>query len=220
MKKNVLLIVFSCVVVEFLNAQITTLFYGMNKVQSNHETGALYSVKIYDKYVYVTIELRPTKNRRRMTYWSSPYTYIQAGGFKLPLLGALSNDGKSYHSCTPTDGWGWNNVKKGQPYYYTLVFAGTIPAGITNFSMIDDYSYYHGYSFKNYTLNNPNRNRTSFNEYSIKENIQKNNDGICGIYEGIDEQAYKLGCIQQNGTYYLLYLGDKNSMSWWQIGDS
>lgn len=201
------------------NAQVTTYFYGRDKVQSKNQTGALYSVKIYDNYVYVTIELIPTKNRNRMTFFTSPYTYVQAGNVRLPFLGALSNDEKSYHSCTPDDGWGWSKVKKGQTYHYTLVFSGTIPAGITNFSLIDDYSYYHGYSFRNYTINNPNTNKTSFSEYSVKQNVDENNDGICGIYEGIDNQGYKLGCVKQNGTYYLIYLGDKDNMSWWQVGD-
>lgn len=103
--------------------------------------------------------------------------------------------------------------------HVTLVFSGTIPAGITNFSLIDDYSYYHGYSFRNYTINNPNTNKTSFSEYSVKQNVDENNDGICGIYEGFDNQGYKLGCVKQNGTYYLIYLGDKDNMSWWQVGD-
>ncbi len=201
------------------NAQVTTYFYGRDKVQSKNQTGALYSVKIYDNYVYVTIELIPTKNRNRMTFFTSPYTYVQAGNVRLPFLGALSNDEKSYHSCTPDDGWGWSKVKKGQTYHYTLVFSGTIPAGITNFSLIDDYSYYHGYSFRNYTINNPNTNKTSFSEYSVKQNVDENNDGICGIYEGFDNQGYKLGCVKQNGTYYLIYLGDKDNMSWWQVGD-
>ncbi len=201
------------------NAQVTTYFYGRDKVQSKNQTGALYSVKIYDNYVYVTIELIPTKNRNRMTFFTSPYTYVQAGNVRLPFLGALSNDEKSYHSCTPDDGLGWSKVKKGQTYHYTLVFSGTIPAGITNFSLIDDYSYYHGYSFRNYTINNPNTNKTSFSEYSVKQNVDENNDGICGIYEGFDNQGYKLGCVKQNGTYYLIYLGDKDNMSWWQVGD-
>lgn len=199
------------------NAQVTTYFYGRDKVQSKNQTGALYSVKIYDNYVYVTIELIPTKNRNRMTFFTSPYTYVQAGNVRLPFLGALSNDEKSYHSCTPDDGWGWSKVKKGQTYHYTLVFSGTIPAGITNFSLIDDYSYYHGYSFRNYTINNPNTNKTSFSEYSVKQNVDENNDGICGIYEGFDNQGYKLGCVKQNGTYYLIYLGDKDNMSWGRL---
>ena len=85
--------------------------------------------------------------------------------------------------------------------HVTLVFSGTIPAGITNFSLIDDYSYYHGYSFRNYTINNPNTNKTSFSEYSVKQNVDENNDGICGIYEGFDNQGYKLGCVKK---WYIL----------------
>lgn len=57
-------------------AQVTTYFYGRDKVQSKNETAALYSVSIYDNQTWVTIELIPTKNRSRMNYWTSRNTYI------------------------------------------------------------------------------------------------------------------------------------------------
>ena len=44
-------------------------------------------------------------------------------------------------------------------------------------------------------------------------------DGICGIYESVESGGYKLGCINDNGIYKLLFLdGDKN-LDWWRIGD-
>ncbi|WP_102406973.1 S1C family serine protease [Parabacteroides bouchesdurhonensis] len=218
MKRFLFLLLLVCQLVN-LSAQNTTYFYGRDKVQSKNETAALYSVQIFDDCTYVTIELVPTKNRSRMTFFTSPYTYIQAESVKLPLLGALSSDGTSYHSCTIYDNWGWENVKKGEAYHYTLVFSGRIPAGITSFSLIDDYSEYHGYCFKNYTINNPNANATAYDEISVRQNIDMNNDGIVGIYEGINEQGYKLGCIKHDNTYYFIYLGSKTNKSWWKVGD-
>lgn len=53
------------------HAQVTTYFYGRNKVQSKNETAALYSVAIYENNTRVTVELIPTKNRSRMNYWTS-----------------------------------------------------------------------------------------------------------------------------------------------------
>lgn len=222
-------IVFALMVVLFslcnANAQVTTYFYGRDKVQSRNETAALYSVAIYENNTRVTVELIPTKNRSRMNFWTSRNTYIIIGnGMELPILGfERKENGESIVDTRPFSGdWGWSKVKKGEKYYYTMVFAGKIPPGITNFTLKDKgtYSGAHGYGFSNYQLNNPRIGGTSWTEYSVKQNIDSNNDGICGIYEGADEQGYKLGCVKQNGEYRLIYLGSKELMSWWQIGDT
>lgn len=203
-------------------AQVTTYFYGRNKVQSKNETAALYSVAIYDNQTWVTVELIPTKNRSRMNYWSSSNTYIIVGnGMELPIIGFLDNNNEI--DTAPFSGnWGWSNVKKDQKYYYTMVFAGKIPPGVTNFTLKDKGTYggAHGYGFSNYTLNNPRTGATSWSEYSVKQNADSNNDGLCGIYEGSDNTGYKLGCVKQNGEYLLVYLGSREQMAWWQIGDT
>ena len=203
-------------------AQVTTMFYGRDKVQSKNETAALYSVAIYDNQTWVTIELIPTKNRSRMNYWSSRNTYIIVGnGMELPIIGFLDNNNEI--DAAPFSGnWGWSNVKKDQKYHYTMVFAGKIPPGVTNFTLKDKgtYSGAHGYGFSNYTLNNPRTGATSWSEYSVKQNADNNNDGICGIYEGSDNTGYKLGCVKQNGEYILIYLGSRERMAWWQVGDT
>lgn len=207
------------------HAQVTTYFYGRNKVQSKNETAALYSVAIYENNTRVTVELIPTKNRSRMNYWTSQNTYIIIGAdMELPILGfERRENGETFVDKRPFSGdWGWSNVKKGEKYYYTMIFAGKIPPGVTNFTLKDKgtYSGAHGYGFSNYQLNNPRTGGTSWSEYTVKQNADNNNDGICGIYEGADEQGYKLGCIKQNGEYRLIYLGSKERMSWWQVGDT
>ena len=204
------------------NAQVTTYFYGRDKVQSKNETAALYSVAIYDNQTWVTIELIPTKNRSRMNYWTSRNTYIiVSNSMELPIIGFLDNNNEI--DAAPFSGnWGWSNVKKDQKYHYTMVFAGKIPPGVTNFTLKDKGTYggAHGYGFSNYTLNNPRTGATSWSEFSIKQNTDSNNDGICGIYEGSDNTGYKLGCVKQNGEYRLIYLGSRERMAWWQIGDT
>lgn len=160
-----------------------------------------------------------------MNYWTSQNTYIIIGAdMELPILGfERRENGETFVDKRPFSGdWGWSNVKKGEKYYYTMIFAGKIPPGVTNFTLKDKgtYSGAHGYGFSNYQLNNPRTGGTSWSEYTVKQNADNNNDGICGIYEGADEQGYKLGCIKQNGEYRLIYLGSKERMSWWQVGDT
>lgn len=205
------------------NAQVTTYFSGNDRVQSKDETAAMYAVRIYPNNTRVTIELIPTKNRGRMEYWSSRNTVLIAGDQEYPILGfERTRNGETIVDTAPFSGnWGWSKVKKGEKYHYTMVFEGKIPPGITTISVIDRGTYggAHGYGFRNYNINNPPVGRTNHSEYSVKQNINSNNDGICGIYEGFDEQGYKLGVIKENGTYKLIYLGAKELMSWWKVGD-
>ncbi|HIY87141.1 MAG TPA: serine protease [Candidatus Bacteroides pullicola] len=209
-------------------AQVTTYFYGRNKVQSKNETAALYSVEIYENNTRVTIELIPTKNRSRMNYWSSINTVIKLpNGDELPIIGFLRNN--TVDTAPFSGNWGWDKVKEGQKYYYTLVFDGKIPPGVTSFTLEDKGvpqldgwgSWYtaHGYGFSGYTLNNPRKGGTSWTEFSVRKFATDNNDGICGIYESSEDNGYKLGCVKQNGEYILVYLGSKEPISWWAEGD-
>lgn len=209
------------------NAQVVTYFYGRNPITSSDKkyTAALYSVAIYDNLTEVTIELVPLKNHKRMNYWTSSNTYIIVGGnMELPIVGFKRTiNGESTIDTAPFSGnWGWDHVKVGQKYYYTMVFSGKIPPGVTNFTLKDKgtYSGAHGFGWSNYTLNNPNTGGSSWSEFSIKQNADSNNDGICGIYEGSDATGYKLGCVKQNGEYRLIFLGSKERMTWWQSGDT
>ena len=47
-------------------AQVTTYFYGKDKIDSKNWTAALYSVEIIGTQTLVTIELVPKKNLKRM----------------------------------------------------------------------------------------------------------------------------------------------------------
>lgn len=214
-----------CFLLNSTQAQFTTYFYGRDKIQSQNQTAALYSVTIYPAQTWVTVELIPTTTTlSRLNYWTSRNTYIVMGGgeIELPILGFLrTENGEEFIDERPFDGnWGWNDPIMGQKYHYTMIFDGTIPPGVTNFTLKDKgVNGYHGYGFGNYQLNNPRIGGTSWTEWRVKQNAIKNNDGICGIYEGSDETGYKLGCVKENGTYRLIYLGSKKWMSWWQVGD-
>lgn len=226
MKKVLLLFVVVLLTTMKLEAQVMTYFYGKDKVDSKNCTAALYSVEINETYTLVTIELIPKKNLKWMKYWTSRNTVliIKDGMIEIPIEGFATKlkNGLIRISSQPfSSDWGWTNVKKGEKYYYTLYFDAIIPPGYTNFTMIDRGNSFgeHGYQFFNYQLNNPPIGATSFNLTAIKDNIIQNDNGICGIYESIQTDGYKLGCINDNGIYKLLFIdGDKN-LDWWQIGD-
>ncbi len=222
MRRFLLIITTLIISLKAISQDVVTYFNGQSKIHSEGETAALYSVKLTNNYTFVTIELSPTENRVRMNYFTSGFTHIKVGPYyKIRFLGALSSDGNSYHSCEPDDGWGWSKCKVGEKYRYTLVFDGRIPHGHTNFTMVDEYTPYHGYSFRNYTINNPDVvEKTGENEYTVKQHVIENNDGIVGVYEMIGEQqGYKLGCVKSGDNYKLIYLGGNDNFTWWNRGD-
>lgn len=207
-----------------VQAQITTYFNGQNRLQSGNKLVALHSISIYEDVTKVTVELIPTRNIARMNFWTSSNTYIVIeGGIELPILGFEKNvNGKSVIERGLFYGnWGWDNVRKGERYYYTMVFSGAIPPGVTKFSLQDKgVGGEYGYSFLNYNIDNPRREISSWTEITVKSNVDNNNDGICGIYEATNDLGYTLGCVKQNDEYRLVYLSSKENMSWWQIGDT
>lgn len=208
-----------CFITNGFAQDVTTTFSYPNWVESKQfdERAALYQVRLTTFFTYVTIQIEPTKNKKRQNYWTSNQTYVVAGNAKLPLLGAEGKD-NTFHSCTYDDGWGWNDVKKGQTLYYTLIFSGRIPEGITTFSLVDEATNGRGYGFKNYTIDNPSTHKVRDEGY-CRENADQNNDGICGIYEEIGGNKYRLACIKESEKYYLIYLGCSNRITWWFQGD-
>ena len=143
MKTKSLITFFCLFLMGYLDAQVTTYFYGRDKIESKGETAALYSVEIYKNNTRVTVELIPTRNRSRMNYWTSRNTYIVIDdNHKLPILGFQRKvNGEDVIDTSPFSGtWGWDHVKKDQKYYYTMVFHGRIPPGITKFRLIGHFA--------------------------------------------------------------------------------
>ncbi len=201
----------------------TTNFYGTNKVQSDNHTGALFEVDIDRNkgFTYVKIVLVPTRFLKSLRIWTSYNTKIKAGDFEAQYFAALENTG-TYYSIDCNKNIGFENAKYDQGYFYTLVFSGAIPPGLTDFSLIDEGSNSgcRGFSFRNYTLNNPdNHPKTNLSETLLKQKVDEENDGIVGIYEPFDKSGCKLGCIKDGQNYKLVYLGSGTQASWWKIGD-
>ena len=98
----------------FISAQTTT-FSNSSRITSSDGRyyAQLKSVELRDDYTFVTIGLTVTKPMSRLNYWTGGklYTFLVVDDFKINLLGALSSDGKTYHSCLPSDGWGWDKVE-------------------------------------------------------------------------------------------------------------
>lgn len=191
---------------------------------SNTECGRLKTVEIREDGVVVTIEVKALKALKRIKLFSTFNTYIKTGNLKLLQLSGLLVGGE-VKPCGPDDNWGWDNVGVGETRTYKLFFRGSMPSGVTSFSMVDDgdFNGRHGYCFTNYTINNPRKNYVNISsEYQAKQNIDANNDGICGIYEPIDGTGANLACVKINGEYFLIYLSCPKTYEAgkiWAIGD-
>ena len=178
-----------------------------------------------------TIEVEAIKKCKRINYWTSISTYIVADGIKLATIKGYYINGR-IERCGYKNQWGWSDVEQGEKRYYHLYFEGTIPPGLTNISIIDDTEmvveyqsirYLGSYSFKNLSINNPRKNYLNYqSEYAVKQHIDQNNDGICGIYEPIDDSGAKLACVKNGSEHCLIYLSSPSNYSgrnFWQIGD-
>lgn len=219
-------LLFLCLLTSILstNAEITTYFSNSRRIESKDETASLYRVDLFPAVTRVTIELIPTKNRGRMEYWTGPNCHLRMGGKRYPLLGSIVQN--EIKSCAYSNHWGWNKVKKGEKYYYTLVFSGRPPEGVTDFALVDQSEGAHGYSFSGYTLNNPKKDeyvvfstKEEFEELAKPAIIQAN-DPICGIYEQIGGSGYRLVVLRHTGGQYSIrYCDDKDHLDWWHPGD-
>ena len=106
-------------------------------------------------------------------------------------------------------------------YYKFTMYFNKIDIGIENFYILELDRPGGGWFWEGIKINNPYPTvaNVGFNETEIKQNINENNDGICGIYEDFDD-TYKLACIKQNGEYLLVYLGSNmDDMDHWKYGD-
>lgn len=196
------------------------------------ECGRLKDFEIRDDGVVVTIEIMTFKALKRLNIYSSYNTYIITGDPKkntdiklLKLSGLLLNGNLE----DPTKNWGWDKVGYGETRSYQLYFKGNLPSGVTNIGVYDYGTYIYGegnkngYRFWNYTINNPRKNYFNYqSEYEVKQHIEQNNDGICGIYEPMDDSGAVIACVKSENEYYLIYLSSPANYpgrSLWQIGD-
>ncbi len=107
---------------------------------------------------------------------------------------------------------------KKNTYSMKMIF-DKIPAGCTSLYVSENTNggwIWSGIGITNPACTTPHKYLT---ETEIKNMISNSNDGVCGIYEGVDEQGYKLACINENGEYSLIFMGVKNNDGRWSIGD-
>jgi len=190
----------------------------------NGYRGALANVWITDYYTYVTIEIEVLKNIKEIPIIVGPNAYILSGNKKYPFLGIV-RDGKIQRYSYTRDNLGFTNLKKGEKLTYMLAFSGRILAGDTDFSLIDkNPNGYHGYSFTSYHINNPSNQYTNYSsviaEREARQRVDKNNDGIHGIYESVNKDGFRIVCMKNDaGEWGMLYLDDTYNRDWWHPGD-
>ncbi len=116
----------------------------------------------------------------------------------------------------------WYKIyNKTDTYYRFNLHFDRLHVGVEYFFILELHQPGGGWYWEGIKINNPYPTvaNIGFNETEIKQNINENNDGICGIYEDFDD-TYKLACIKQNGEYLLVYLGSNmDDMDHWKYGD-
>ena len=107
---------------------------------------------------------------------------------------------------------------KNKLYRWDLLF-DKIPTGCTSITINENTD--DGWKWEGIKITNPMNTSPHkiLSESKIKTMISNANDGICGIYEGVDEQGYTLACIKENDQYSLVYMGVKKWNGRWVLGD-
>ena len=190
---------------------------------------------MYKEYTVVQLYIYKVGGIDRLTINPSPQTSIKyCNGTQESWLMYIG-----YPGNLETPVW-WLNKKIGydakdyEGAYLNLYFQ-SIPPGCGTISILDPGqnvngvylqmpSFYNLEWFSNEDWEsvpefNGNFKHTSHTEASVQAFAKSHNDGICGIYQGIGGNQYKLGCIKENGVYKIIYLGSNVNYCWWNVGD-
>lgn len=235
MKKSLLFILL--IVCASIKAQIVTEFTPPevgserwnNTVSSNYDyTYFISKIKVYSDGVVAIVKIQALKNirelrignRGRLVYGDEQrYEYIGLQG------AGIGENGDWYKG-----GVTWNGLKSGATATFQIVFSNnngksTIPDGAKDISIKGIEVTANGKTSvwsSTRTIDNPHDNNTTnfTSEYTIKQHLDANNDGICGIYEEVDsEYNSRFACVKYNGKHTLIFLSDNMGRSWWKTGD-
>lgn len=184
-------------------------------------------VKIWKDYVDIVYTVVATENINKGLYLgfaNNGYISLEGGVLNLPVIGQISGD--QLYDVGSENKRGWSKMEKGQTGKYILRFQGHIPAGVTELTINSGRELFSHYSTNYFCftlrgLKNPPKYGTNLtSEALIKENIDNNNDGVCGIYElmggGITN---KIACVKMDGEYRLVHMDRTPRLSWWLLGD-
>lgn len=188
--------------------------------QSNVENCRVIEVKIENERTTVTMEYEKTKSdayQAWVSFSSSTYIsdyYNNNYSYKIISLGQDQLDTR--YSTTG---------KKGQKYYFTLIFP-KLPPGIEKINIKEVIYENTGFEWRGISITNPdNSPKSEWTEASLKTFWQKNgNDFLEGIYENAIQSTnspkYKLALKKSETGYDLIYLsGDIGQTTKFKEGD-
>lgn len=198
----------------------------------------VYSVVLDEDATYITFEITALRKIKGLWCYNGYFNFNTGANRQSPhialysdklnyygnyLQGIRGKDGK-INNVEYTRGRGWESVNKGEIVYITLCFL-PIPESAKDICLVDfTLSYNNHYSTWNVPLKgleNPRRNYVPlWTESAIKEHLDVNNDGICGIYEEVGGRYNaRYAVVKHNDTHTLIYMSDDNNLPWWNIGD-
>lgn len=185
----------------------------------------VYSIDFRETVTHVGIAYKPRKDIMDFPLFQSQNTYIVGSdGTKLPIIGLTDSKISGTVEDCFFDGSQRESVHKGQWYRFFLLFSGRLPAGVTEWNLVDEGNKQGRKGFSAYHMfaNNPMGHTPIWTKERCQKNIDGNNDGICGIYEAInDDRQQQFAVIKDDGEYKMIYIGAKTlPYSWWIEGDT
>lgn len=126
-------------------------------------------------------------------------------------IGHYSGDNNPFYDAV------WKNVDAGIIHWYTLVFNTVIPHGINEIEIdCNGVCNRQGTRILKCKINNPmpEINNINMNESEITNEIDKQHDGIVGIYEDLKKDGLRLACIKHEGVFKIIYLSGGRINGW------
>lgn len=194
---------------------------------------SLYKFDILEDRLEITMRMDILRNAKRLNIPVSNSCNISANDFTLSSILGIK---VGQEIIDVSNNLGWDNVKEGQTYYYTLVFPhnnyyGNLPKGVNYVDILDSHGFW-GKNIKiiNYDEPQPFYLDNSWSDQQKKEEINNQliyfineslNHGhwISGIYEQKEYPYMKVACYSQANDYVVIFLSDSRNCSWWNYGD-
>lgn len=182
-------------------------------------------VDVYKNETRIGFTVHSKDGEKYLYFWPGPHTYIQYcdNRFEIKVF-KMSSKQYDLKRDKPVY-WIW----EGEKMLFGYTFSGVIPPGIT-FDIIDpDKGIPNFFNIPPIPIEYANTTNdkgsygfpilSNWTEESIRQFAKTHNDGICGIYEGINGGKYKLGCIKENNEYKFIYLSGGGENCWWHSSD-
>lgn len=178
----------------------------------------IYGIVFGDECIVLKMEMVPRYDMQRMNFFWSRAAYLQIGNKQFPFVGHWQVSEGFYYS-TDSKGYplqtGWDNAKKGEKYWYNMVFKGHFEGEPETFDLCDNTpigeakTYGGSFTGARIKMSHLPKYPNMTEEYVVKSG------GIAGIYQSLGERPWKVACFQNLSNQWVIVHMENGNHPWW-----